>query len=639
MLDPGAIQRIAVYPPLGIARVGNATGRDDHTIAPEVIGGLPTTPDGGFRDAQGAIRRQAARFRIYAFMRDGLVREVTADAETRIEWRVQLANLKAGWYAFGQAMDLPGKLSRPAQRRNAAIIGRQRTALDIRPSMASLSGPLAGAVVPIADGRFQGRPVYLGELRTDDGGRLLVLGGRGASAPRIANARARGVANNDGWHDDISDGPVRARVTIRGRVFEAEPGHVVVAPPNYAPGLHGVVTMDDIVREAFARAGWMERPLVTRFTADVWPIFDRMTGLQWVNHGAFMAHGHGSPLDARDGGVIAKLRDTVGEGSAASWRRRVLALFRAPDSGAPPAPALLPPVYGDSYGEPGEDTDPQARLTPTPTQYAHLQRWAAGDFTDDWPGSPPSPPDFATLLPEEQVAHLERAGLRECLGGPFHPGIELTWIMRNPLLWARPYRLKQLPEGRPVRQDYGTTLSPAACLAAGGPLDGVGPGSLTRWLGVPWQTDEASCNSSAEYTPSLYLSMPTYWGARVPDQVLSEAAHRRASDPRAPAMQRAKHLAHREDWMRDIRGGGWEDRVNAMIRDWSRLGIVAPARSTSDSLPGPAWVEQGRDPRFAGSDPNVTLITTIEHLNGEADTKAPPAQQHPPERKRRRGDV
>ncbi len=298
MPDPSEILRLAVYPPIGIARLGNAAGTDDHTIAPEVIGGLPASPDGNFRDAQGAIRRQAARFRVYAWLRDGTVREITADARIRIAWRVQLANLKAGWYAFGQAMDLPGKLAQPASRRNATVAGSTRAQLDIRPSMAVISGPLAGAAVPIADGRFFGRAVYLGELRTDAGGRLLVLGGRGLSSARVANARARSVANNDGWHDDISDGPVRARITIDGRDFEAEPGHVVVAPPNYAPGLFGVVTMDDVVRETFAGAAWLPVPEVSRFTADIWPIFDRMTGLQWVNHGAFMAHGHGSPLDA-----------------------------------------------------------------------------------------------------------------------------------------------------------------------------------------------------------------------------------------------------------------------------------------------------------------------------------------------------
>ena len=47
-------------------------------------------------------------------------------------------------------------------------------------------------------------------------------------------------ANNTGWHDDLCDGPVRARVTFDGHApIEAEPGYVTVTPPNYAPGLFG----------------------------------------------------------------------------------------------------------------------------------------------------------------------------------------------------------------------------------------------------------------------------------------------------------------------------------------------------------------------------------------------------------------
>ena len=59
-------------------------------------------------------------------------------------------------------------------------------------------------------GRFFDKPVPLGELRTDEAGRLLVLGGLGQSAPRLPGMRATTFANNEGWHDDISDGPVEA---------------------------------------------------------------------------------------------------------------------------------------------------------------------------------------------------------------------------------------------------------------------------------------------------------------------------------------------------------------------------------------------------------------------------------------------
>ena len=122
-----------IYPPLGIARVGNAANADAYVIGPEVIGGPPTLPDGtparlvaDFRTESGEIKRQAARFRVYAHLKNGAVVEVTA-ASARIEWRVAIANLKAGWYEFNQAMDLPRGLSREARQRNRKLVSARRS--------------------------------------------------------------------------------------------------------------------------------------------------------------------------------------------------------------------------------------------------------------------------------------------------------------------------------------------------------------------------------------------------------------------------------------------------------------------------------------------------------------------------------
>jgi len=109
-------------------------------------------------------------------------------------------------------------------------------------------------------------------------------------------------------------------VSIDGTSIEALPGYIVVAPPNYAPGLFGVVTMDDVVAELF-----QPNTTETQFTRDIWPVFARLTALQWVNHGLFMAHGFGSPLDADQAAVQAKLADPSVAGKA--WRDRVFHLF------------------------------------------------------------------------------------------------------------------------------------------------------------------------------------------------------------------------------------------------------------------------------------------------------------------------
>ena len=417
-------------------------------------------------------------------MRDGSVQEVTA-ASAQIEWRVAVANLKAGWYEFNQAMDL-GPLSQDALRRNREVVNtRNRWRLDIAPTPRSISGPNAAAI-PFDDGTFFGRPVYLGELRTDAEGRLIFLGGKGAARSFRSEMRPLTFANNTGWHDDLCDGPVRAKVTFAGHEpFEAEPGYVTVTPPNYAPGLFGLVTMDDVVREVFYDQKWLDRADKTSFVDDVLPLFQRLTGLQWVNHGLFILHGFGSALDVQNPKVVEKLND--GSSANASWRKSVLALFRDPDAGGTLVVDQVPQVFGDGVDvlfQQGAPQVPNALLAVTRTQFAHLSRWAAGTFASDWSGAAPAPaPSFPTLKPEQQVQHLERAPLYDCLGGPFHPAMEMTWVMRIPLLWKAKYRLKVLPGENPAKQDFGPTLTPAVCTGANGPYDGAAAGCLTRFLG------------------------------------------------------------------------------------------------------------------------------------------------------------
>jgi hypothetical protein len=363
-----------------------------------------------------------------------------------------------------------------------------------------------------------------------------------------------------------------------------------------------------------------------------------------VNHGLFILHGFGSPLDARSPAVIDRLRNVSREQEP--WRRTVLALFRDPNN-SPLVEALLPQIYGDAYGE--QQTDPRAYLSVTKIQYAHLERWAAGTFDDDWPGRAPSPPDFASLSADEQILHLERASLHDCLGGPFHPGIELTWTVRLASIWQEAYRLKVLGTDAPARQDYGETLTPAVCVGPGGPFDGLAAGALTRFLGVPWQTDGTSCNSAADYEPSTFLSMPTFWGARVPDQVLAVENYDRvrALDPKKYATQAQKHFMYRVDWLRDVRGTVYYQRLVNMINEWWQLGMIVPVPSPPSYLPAETRVEQGRHPDQAGSDAKRQLVAAVETLAElplarrealEAILRPEPVRR-PPKRTYRQGEI
>src|ERR1044072_3890613 len=118
------IVRYVIHPGIGIARVGNSP--EEYFIGPEAPG-EPPRAEGGFKDAAGRVKRQAARFRVYGLNEAGeAVREITAD-EAEITWRVHVANRKAAWYQFLNAMDLGPQFAMTAAPRNSAVTGAGRS--------------------------------------------------------------------------------------------------------------------------------------------------------------------------------------------------------------------------------------------------------------------------------------------------------------------------------------------------------------------------------------------------------------------------------------------------------------------------------------------------------------------------------
>src|SRR5262245_36314545 len=101
-VNASEIAWVGIYPLIGIARLGNAQGHDDYTLAPEVIGGTPDAR-GGFQTVAGEIKRQGVRFHVYARLKSGEPIELVHGPDVKISWRVEVANLKAGWYQFNQA--------------------------------------------------------------------------------------------------------------------------------------------------------------------------------------------------------------------------------------------------------------------------------------------------------------------------------------------------------------------------------------------------------------------------------------------------------------------------------------------------------------------------------------------------------
>ena len=99
---------------------------------------------------------------------------------------------------------------------------------------------------------------------------------------------------------------------------------------------------------------------------------------------------------------------------------------------------------------------PKARsgsLTLTPTQYRCFERWATGDFEDDWnsqlePRSTSYNSVCRTFLIEKQPAALTRAALEACVGGSFKPGIEVGDTVAQPDTYEQPFRISPHYESR-----------------------------------------------------------------------------------------------------------------------------------------------------------------------------------------------
>jgi hypothetical protein len=600
MSAESTIVRAAIHPAIGIARVGNSRepGHAGFFVGPEVSD-QAALPLGEYKDCTGALRRQAARFRIYGYNAAGeAVAELTPE-NAEIQWTVHLANTKAAWYNFELALDIPEAAAAGAvqsTRRNALIQGADRKRLAIDPGARSIRGKSAsGAQYHFDSGRFFDLKVGLGELQTDAHGHLLVLGGFGVSQS-VVGQPPQTFANNDGWHDDVADGPVDAKVTLGGREIPVDGAWVSVGPPNYAPALKTVRTMYDLLFDRMVAWGLLTAPTVVSFQRDIRPIFERLTGLQWVNQGFASFFGAGTAFDAAP--LLPRLAD-ASPGNR-EYRERVFAQFRNPaTSGQQLGKLLWPQFYGDALDSlttpTAQNPDPSLAVprglaSLTTLQLTRLKKWTAGEFTNDLDlhAKPPASLDEVALKDRPQA--LTEAALSHCLADAFHPGCELTWPMRIRSLYSTPFRIRRRSTALP-EPDFGDVLTPAKALSAIGPLNGAAAGDLTRWMAVPWQTDTASCLSGYTFfgtSPSL----PTFWPARVPNQVLREADYEVVIDTKKSNSERLAAFYRREDWFR-VFGGNSNSDIAQMITEFDKLGIVESRPGPTDlaSIPNEVLVE------------------------------------------------
>jgi hypothetical protein len=508
----GARTEFRIYPSIGIARVGDST--DGFIIGPEAPGIVPTGP---FRGSDKGLKPQAARFRIYKVEIDAQENETVTEViapggQVEVVWNVNLANRKA---AAALIHDTLGRVSNPGLRNKG--LDRNKLVIAAAGSVTGVSavGPVLSGAIEFAKPGSSGAAVNgikLATLRTDDSGRLLVVGGPGKSDSPV-EAPCDSFSDNDGWYDSVSDGSVTATLRINGQAQPVVPAWVVITVPRYAPYNYGIVTWFDQAL-SMARTGTDGRfnlPKTTSFTRDIYPILKRADDLSGL-HG--IAHANGAIRPLADAARIASFSDQANRMHVQQKLTKLGAEAPGPEQ---LPPGTMPRLF--SGANPDPDKPVWVFLSLTRYQLAHIDNWVNGNFDADWPGSPPTPVAFDQIPVERQALALCEAALEACVGGSFYPGIEGTYDIA---------RIATYHPQLNLRREFRIDPSHPA-------------GFLTEKMALPWQADFADCANS-------------WWPSQRPDDVVTNAG------------QKVR-------WDRGIRGTGQNAHLN-MVDLWPKLGVV-----------------------------------------------------------------
>jgi hypothetical protein len=441
-----------IHPGIGVARVGNSHAGDaGYFVGPEVPDIEFVPPGGKYRDGADNIRRQGTRFRIYEYryvvhhppwrlrphpVPEEFVREITAD-DAEICWHVHLANRKSHELNGAAAPNDPGEHS----------VSGLHQSVDV-----------AGTVL--------GASVQLGTLKTDDKGRLILLGGFGTSASPT-HSPITGLFSR-GWYDDVSDGSVRVTIKLKhtGAQPAVEPAWVIVGVPRFAEPISAIVTIYDLAYDMATKVpppNNLTPPAQVSFTRDIYPVLFRAVMMQWVIQQARTGHSGAAGGNFLSSALFNLLKDNdATPGSAARVAREHV-------NGRLRPIGNMPDLFGG--------------LQLTDTQLAQFKSWAAGTFAADWVGIPVVKP-FSALTPLEQTKALDMTGLWTAVGGAFAPGIEAGSIMGLPTTYEHPFRINT----------------------------GLPPGALTEGLSVPWQADYTACGMR-------------WWPSGRPDEVTQDGTN------------------------------------------------------------------------------------------------------------------
>ena len=369
---------------------------------------------------------------------------------------------------------------------------------------------------------------YLGELRTDAAGRLLVLGGTGRAYQAPSAGALSDTFNNDGWFNDVSDGPVTAELYLkvngkRTRV-DVQPAWVLVGPPDFGPDLKPMVTLYDLLfdvcarrvpvpkDEAAYRSGELRRfaaiaadlaggkntsfsSYKVSFDDDVLPILRQIIHVSYVFKPA--ADHHFAAGAADPAGMWPYLSDPAqGEGVRRSLVARLrLTATAGPDVGGRNMPKML---GDDPYNDLGTS---RWGLILTSPQLAVLDAWQNGKFigTSLSPPSLMNPPTAAAITPHG----LDRAALEGCSGGAFYPGIEVGWQIRD-AAFSEPFRLAHGASSTHRFDPKGTRVT---------------AGYFSRQMALPWLTDFLQCRTEEQ---TLTSEPWAWWPTQRPERGLHQ---------------------------------------------------------------------------------------------------------------------
>nr|WP_298115420.1 LodA/GoxA family CTQ-dependent oxidase [uncultured Pseudomonas sp.] len=685
-----------IHPAIGFARVGNSS---EYYLEPNTqaalpipgdtsgstTGGLPIKPgsendtitSADLRDASGALKRQAARFKIYAYPAQAtetypmgvtgteirIGSQIDGKTVTDIVWTVHLANKKSNWYIIPEELGIDNYKNgaTPALRNNIPPFSpnindsTRLSQLIIDPGPRTVQGANAAPVSfdkqTTASSWVDGQGVVqwpnypqsypadhfadmdcphgpidtLGELQTDQYGRLIVTGGYGRACAMIDLSTKQPYVldsdiDNNGWFDDGSDGPVYATLQFSDGSSQDVQGHawVTATDPAYAPQTLNTVSLWDDMHDVWVRHlalqptlfanGAFQTSYQPSFSDELFPIF-RASAMQMWN----------TNLNLTGSTAHASVDEIQPDTDPATTILGGLGFIRNPNDASQLQNSRMMPL---SLGDAG-----QSFLTLRKTQYFFLQQWNAKQYSQS---------GTLTLNAGE---YLDKAVLVNCLGGRFSPGIDLTFIVRDPALYVQNWQTSGTGPFRiqPKALDYSTAVASQPFLSAGytpniqnnplndtNPVDtnpgspGLEPGDASKFMALPWHTDYNSC-ATHQPDPVPQFNNTLYWSWPAQRPVAVYAA-KDVNDNKLPAQRfSVRGDGTKTDPFNPAQVGRYQQRID-MIEHWHKIGIVVQGSAIDKSDGGPfnaAYYLEVQSKLDDGGDPVVPWPNTVSPSTNE----------------------